>query len=110
MKTIPRDDNNVPLQGTYSSVGNGKKTVLSAGTAVQLSATSVECKRIDITALPTNTNPIAVGSSTVLATVGSESGALISPLGSYTLYVTDLSLIYIDAQTSGEGVTYTYFN
>lgn len=110
MRAIPRDDNSIALQGTYTVVGNGRKTVSSSGTPVQLSGTSTECKRIDIVALSANSGQVAIGGSTVVAASGSESGAIILPTGSYTLFVTNLNLIYIDSAVSGEGVSYTYFN
>lgn len=107
---LPKDDNSQTLQQTYTSVGNGRKTVAVHGTAVQLVSTSTACKRLDITAFQTNTKTIAVGSSSVLANPGTEQGVVLQPTETYTLFVTDLSFIWIDSEINGEGVSYTYFN
>lgn len=108
MITLPKDDNDISLQGVFKNIGNGKTTVTTHGTAVVLAA-STECKRIDIVALSTNTKQIAVGSSTVSAQTSTESGVILQPTGSYTLFITNLSKVFIDSLVDGEGVTYTYF-
>ena len=95
---------------SFRSVGDGVKSVTTAGTAVQLSATSVACRMVEIQARVANTGNIAVGSSTVVAAAGSERGIVLVPGASVSLRVTDLNKLYLDAAVSGEGVSYIYFN
>lgn len=105
---LPKDDDAVSLQGVFRTIGNGKTVVTTHGTAVVLAA-STECKRIDIVALQTNTKQVAIGSSSVSAQVNTESGVILQPGGSYTLFITNLANIFIDSLIDGEGVTYCYF-
>jgi hypothetical protein len=89
-----------------SAVGDGSKDVTTAGTRVQLSGTSVSCKRVHIQAKVGNSGSIYVGGSTVATGRGIE----LIPLASITLNVSNLNLIYIDSSVNSEGVTYTYEN
>lgn len=91
--------------GGHSSVGTGKLTIDTAGTAQQL-ASDQECKRVHIRALSTNTGMIAIGDSNVSAS--DEQGVLLFATQTLTLDVGNLNLIYIDASVSGEGVSYLY--
>jgi len=93
-----------PNGGLYS----GRKVVASAGTAVQLQTTKERCENITITAESDNTGFIAVGDSSVVAAEGTQQGASLTPLGSITVKVGDLSKIYIDSTVSGDGVTFAY--
>jgi hypothetical protein len=87
-----------------STIGDGSKTVTTAGSRVALSATSVSCTRVYIVALEANTGTIWVGSNTVAAGRGRPLVALQSEI----LDISDLSSIYIDATVDGEGVSYAY--
>lgn len=91
-----------------ATISDGRRTVASAGTRVQLSTTSVPVKKVIIQALQSNTGFIAVGGSTVVAATGSERGYILLPFNSITLTVTNLNLIYLDSTVDGEGVSYTY--
>ena len=93
-----------PNGGLYS----GRQVVTSAGTPVQLSATSERCESITIVAESDNTGLIAVGDASVVAAEGSQQGAVLTPLGSLTVKVGDLSKLYIDATVSGDGVSFSY--
>lgn len=93
----------------YNQIGDGRKVVATPGIAVQLSTTSVKCQKVEITALPSNTNAVAVGSSTILATAGSETGKILYAQDSITLFVDNLTKIYIDALIAGQGVTFIYY-
>ena len=92
----------------YNQIGDGRQVVAVPGTAVQLSATSVKCQKVEITAL-FNTNAVSVGGSTTLATAGSERGKILMAQDSITIFVDNLTKIYIDALVAGEGVTYIYY-
>lgn len=89
-------------------IGSGRTVVSVAGTAVKIQNTSQVCREITITALDSNTDAIFVGGSDVLATAGSEKGLLLTPTGSVTIDIDDVSKIYVDARESGDAVTYTY--
>ncbi len=98
----------VTLVATHSTGGQGSKNIAVAGTPAALAA-STACTSVIITARKGNTKEIAYGfSNAVRATAGSEIGAQLQPGESVTLYVTNLSLIWIDAQVNGEGVSFTY--
>ena len=70
--------------------------------------------KVEITGLESNTDKILVGGSTVVAgTTGdgaaTRRGIPLDPGQTLTLYVQDLSTIYLDAVVSGEGVSYAYY-
>lgn len=90
----------------HSTIGDGSQTVTTAGTRVQLSASSVACKKVHIQAKSANTGSIYVGGSTIAAGRGIELFAT----ASVTLEVSNLNLVYIDSSANGDGVTYTYEN
>jgi len=73
-----------------------------------LSSTSLETDYIIITAETDNTGVMAVGASTVVATVLTRRGTPLLAGESVTITGMDLADIYIDATVSGDGVTYTY--
>ena len=86
------------------SIGDGSKTVTTAGTEVQLTSTVTKCFYVIITALVTNEGTIWVGASTV----ASGRGVPLVALQSCRIDIDDLSKIYIDATISGEGVSFVY--
>ena len=94
--------------GSITGGGDGVKTVTSAGTDVVLRA-STTCKKIDIQAQTDNTGLIAVGFTGVDATEATGSGIILYPGDTYSLEISNTSLIYIDSTVSGEGVRYTFY-
>lgn len=96
-----------------AAIVSGRQVVTTAGTAVQLSATSVAINRITITAETDNTNPVTVGGSDVVGALATRKGVPLAAGASITLDaqvdgVDELSDIWLDAVTSTEGVTYLY--
>ena len=92
---------------------DGRKVVTTAGTPVPLSATSVACESLIITGLSTNTKPVVVGSASVLALAATRRGTALAAGATLKLtachdHVDDLSKVFIDAEVSGEGVSYSY--
>lgn len=90
------------------TIGDGSTDVTTAGTAVQISSTSVTCRKLTITAKEGNAGKIWVGGSTVEEGRG-------TPLyqgQSITITPSDLNLVYIDADAGndGDGVTFLYEN
>jgi hypothetical protein len=86
-----------------SSIGDGTKTVTTAGTRVQLGG-NVACKKITMTALDTNTGKIYWGGATVSAT----SGAYIYAGQTQVIDIDNLNKVYLDSGVNGEGVNYSY--
>ena len=87
----------------HSSVGSGTKTVTTAGTAVQLSTTSVPCKRVWVQKSGDSTGIISVGDSTVTT----DGRRLFYSQGDW-FNVSDLNLLYINSTASGDSVSYYY--
>lgn len=81
------------------------KTVVSAGTAEALSATSQRAKTVTIVAKAGNTGQVYVGGPDVAPTTN---GGLAPGDGIVIPAVTwlDLAEVYIDADVSGEGVDF----
>lgn len=93
---------------TLPNVRDGRQVVTTAGTAVQLSATSIRCKKLTIMALIANTGYVVVGASTVIASASTRRGIPLSAGSSITLDVDDLDNVWIDSEVNGEGVSYIY--
>jgi hypothetical protein len=96
------------VNAAASAGGQGNKAVTNAGTPLQLAAATA-CRAVVITARIGNTKEVAIGfSNAVRATAGSELGMCLQPGTSVAIAVSDLSLIWVDAQVNGEGVSFTY--
>lgn len=92
-----------------SAIGDGLKLVTTAGTAEKLSASTIACKSITITAKITNTGTVVIGGSTVVAASGATRRGIPLLAGdSMVIDIDDVSKVYADVTVSGEGVTYTY--
>ena len=87
----------VPL----TTPANGKKTVTTAGTAVQL-GTATNINTVTIKALNTNDGTIYIGDSGVDSTNGYE----LQRGDSLSLDIDNLTSLYIDSDNDGEGVSY----
>lgn len=97
--------------GIPSSWGivDGRKVVTAAGTAEALVASSTAFNTLTVQAEENNTDDIMVGASTVVEAPDSDRGIRLVPGGSYHFAVAgDLNDIYIDAQSSGDGVVFLY--
>lgn len=100
--------NAVPTEHSITGIGDGVKTVTTAGTDEAL-AGSTACKKVDIQALTDNTGTVAVGASGVDATLGTGTGIVLYPGDTYSLEIDNLSDIYVDSTVNGEGVRYVYY-
>lgn len=94
----------------YTNIQDNSRTVTTAGTRVQLSTTAIRCSKVEITAKINNVDFVVVGGSTVVAAEATRRGTPLAQGDTLTLYVNDLSKIYLDAVTSGDGVTYVYYD
>ena len=88
---------------------DGNTDVPSAGNAVQLSATSKPCMGVFVSGDIGNANVVVVGTSTVVATSGSQRGIAVEPAGnSIFIPVNNLNLLYVDAITDGDNLIWAY--
>jgi len=94
-------------QGANSSVGDGNVTVTSAGTAVQLSSTSIPCKRVIVHAV---TGHIVVGGSDVFYDASYRKGRWIAKTQEGIFLVNNVNLLYADAAKNGTLISYYYEN
>lgn len=90
---------------------DGRATVASGGTAVQVSTSSVPFTKVTITAETDNTGIITVGASTVVASLATRRGAPLSAGDSVTIEAKgqehgNLTNLYIDTTVNGDGVTF----
>lgn len=120
--TRPTDDQEIidAIQGGptgATTVGQNSRTVTTAGTPVQLSASSVPCKRVWIQAYESNgllngaaTVVVCVGNATVVAAAGSRTGRALTPTEGDWFEVSNLNLLYIDATDNLAKVSYHYEN
>jgi hypothetical protein len=94
-------------------MGSGRAVVATGGTPVQLSTASKACLSVTVTALSSNTGVVAIGGSDVVAAVGTRKGTALEK-GQSSKWtasldgIDDLSGIYVDAVTNGEGVSFAY--
>ncbi len=91
-----------------TGLGDGNQEVAAAGTAEALVGSSTPAKWIVVSAQPANTNEVAVGSATVDATAGAEQGAILAAGDSVTLLIDNVQDVFVDAVTTGEGVSFVY--
>lgn len=90
------------------SIGDGSKNVAAAATREQLSATSVPCAGVMITARETNQGTVVVGGSTVVAALATRRGHPLRARESVFIGVNDLNKVYLDVTVSGEGVVFVF--
>ena len=88
---------------TASGLGNGAKTVTTAGTAVVL-GTSTPVVSVTIKALRANTGNIYVGATGVTA----ANGFILERGSSVSLDIDNLADIFLNSDVSGEGVSFLY--
>lgn len=104
LQALPIDENGRSIQDSYRSMFSGSGTVTTSGTAVQVKNTPTQAKIIDILNPTSNAGVLVIGDSTV--SYASGIGIPIEPGFTYRVPVTDLSLIYVDAQ--GNGYTFQW--
>lgn len=91
-------------QGAHKGTGvSGQKAVTTAGTAVQLSSSTVGIHSLVIRALRANTGIIYVGFS---SSVSSTTGLELAAGDAVSLTVPSLSEVYLNSSVSAEGVSY----
>lgn len=97
------------IGSAYGKIVSGTKTIASAGTAEQIDATSRPIPGVWLAADLGNNNPVVVGDSSVVAANSSMQGIVLTPgNNSIFLAINNLNLLFVDAQTSGDELTYAY--
>ena len=91
-----------------TEIHDGRKVVTTAGTRVCLVNASTPCLCAVITGETDNTNPVTIGSATVVGALLTRQGIPLSAGQALVLEIDDLSKIYLDSITNGEGVTFIY--
>jgi hypothetical protein len=86
------------------TISDGTTTISSAGTAVQLSATSTPCYRVIVTAHESNTGTVLVGASDVKAALSGRKGVSLYATQSQAFNVNDLNLLWVDSTASSDKV------
>tara|TARA_R100000951_G_C2635259_1_gene179075 strand:+ start:158 stop:538 length:381 start_codon:yes stop_codon:yes gene_type:complete len=99
----------IPASPTNNTLGQGRKVVTTAGTAVALSS-STSCKSVTIQAEKDNTSDVVIGGLGVVGSLATRQGIYLSPGDSVDFPIDNLDKIYLDSLVNGEGVTYIYFN
>ena len=87
---------------TPTSAGSGQLTVDAAGAAEQLP--SQACKAVTIAALPGNAGDIYLGASDVDDT----NGRVLEPGDAVDVAIDNLNRLYIDADTTDDGISYLW--
>lgn len=87
------------------NVADGRKTVTTAGTRVQLAA-SKSVNSVAVTALEGNTGQICVGGRTVVAKLENRTGIPLVAKQTATIDTDDIGDLYIDSTVNGEGVSW----
>ena len=96
--------------GGYGTIGTFIKNVTTAGTRVQLSATSVPCRKVVINARIGSADAVTVGDANVVGAAATQRGICLMPGNDpITIEVSDLNLLWIDSISNGDGVCGAYF-
>ena len=92
-----------------STIVTGTKTVAAAGTAEQVTATSTAIKGVWVNADLIAGIIVTVGDSGVVGNASGMKGLVLTP-GNPPIFlpINDLSLLWVDAQTSGGKLAYAY--
>ena len=96
----------------FNAIKGGRKVVISAGAAVQISGSNagIKCQKVTIMAETDNTSAVVVGGPNVVATLSARTGIPLSPGQSFTFGIENLNAVWLDVEAGGDGVTYVYFD
>ncbi len=99
----------MPVKHDLMTIGDGRKVVSAASTAVALVTSSTKADIVVVTAETDNTGLIAVGTTTVVAALATRRGTPLAAGDTAVLPIKDLADVYIDATVTGDGVTFVYY-
>lgn len=112
MKQVTLLDSNgnpIIIPSTATGVVSGTKTVTTAGTAVQITATPTTIKGVWVNADLLAGIVVTVGDSGVVGNVTGMKGVILTP-GNQPIFlaITDLSLLWVDSVSNGGKLAYFY--
>lgn len=94
----------------YTKLQSNNGTIAIAGTAVQISVSSIPCGQLTITANEGNAGEIVYGGSNVVAAAIGRIGVPLVQGQSVTLLIDDLSKVWFDTVNSGDGFSYSWLS
>lgn len=101
--------NTTTIGSAAGRIVSGTKTVTTAGTAVQVTATTTPIIGVFVSADAGNTNEVVVGDSSVVAANGTQQGLpLFGGNPAVWIPINDLSLLWVDSVTNGDELCYLY--
>jgi hypothetical protein len=90
-----------------NDIHSGRKTPTTVGTPEPLQS-STPCRWVSVTARKTNVSQVNTGGPEVSAVAGSSTGEPLDPGESVTYPVKDVSKVWVDIRTAGDGVSFTW--
>lgn len=112
LRVTQYDANGLPITpggGFASTLVTGTKTVTTAGTPVQVNAASTPIKGVWVNADLLAGTVVTVGDSSVVGNASGMRGLILTP-GNPPIFlqITNLNLLWVDAQANGGKLAYTY--
>ena len=98
------------MPAPYTKLQSSNGSVTTAGTAVQVNPVSTPCAELSLTANEGNAGEICYGGSNVKAAVSGRIGTPLVQGQTVVLKIDDLSKVYLDAVTSGDGFSYSWLS
>ena len=97
------------IGAAFGKIVSGTTTVTTAGTAVQLTATSTPIPGVWLSGDTGNSDLIVVGDSNVVATAGSQQGIVLIP-GNQSIFlaINNLNLLWVDSISNGDELAWAY--
>jgi len=101
--------NPITIPSTGTGIVSGTKTVTTAGTAVQITATPTTIKGVWLNADLLAGIVVTVGDSAVVGNASGMKGVVLTP-GNQPIFlaITDLSTLWVDAVSNGGKLAYAY--
>jgi len=91
-----------------ASIPSAQTTLVTPGTALQLSTVSIPSAKVFLTAGRNNVGTLTVGDSAVKANQTGTSGCDLVAGGSMTIEIDDLSKIWIDGTNANDTWSFSY--
>ena len=89
-------------------IDDGRKVIATAGTPEKLLPSSTLCNWVIIVALEGNTGTVVLGGASVIADAATRRGIPLNASDSVLLSIMDLSTLYLDVTSDGDGVSFLY--
>lgn len=108
-RVVLYDSSGNEIPGNATTITSGTKTVATAGTAVQVTAVSTPIKGVFVCADLLAGIVVTVGDSSVVGNASGMKGIVLPP-GNPPIFLplTNLNLLWVDAQSNGGKLSYLY--